>query len=298
MLTFARKIFAFSLLAVLLSLASGCVARKMVYGFLDTLVYRSIDGYFDVDGKQKSFLQAKLEEVHAWHATQELPRYVEDLRGIENRAADGLDRADVDWVYERVESARERLTARVLDDALTFLGTVSPQQVAEMEEANAKRNAKREKVLAKNEVDYIEHRSDAIAKNVKTWMGSLSENQRELIVRHARSRLAADQQRFAATKLSQSRLATALREGATRGAVRAALLAGMSSFSPEKNPHQASLRDLFVELAASATPEQKAHFLKEVQAWRADFEELSRTHRQASLSRSSGSVLSSNVSPH
>lgn len=300
---FSGKLLSVAAVASLLSLSGGCVARKMVYGYLDSIMYRIVDNAFDVDSKQKAFLNAKLDELHAWHATFELPIYVEDLRGLEARAADGLDGAEIDWVYARVEDARERLVARLLDDAVAFLVTVTPGQVAHMEEANAKRNAKREKNMGKQESDYIAHVSGRFEKNVKAWFGSITPEQRLMIQAHARWRRTLDENRLQASKANQARLAAVLgkggdKNGAQEAAVRDAFLAGMWSMSPAKNPYQASIRELLVQLAASASAEQKAHFLKEVRSWRTDFEELNRTHRQASLSRSSGSELSSNTVPH
>ena len=273
--------------ACLVALGTGCVARKVAYGFLDTIVYRSVDGYFDVDAKQKVFLKEKIAALTAWHASEELPRYVEALRALEARAVDGLDRKDIDWTYATFDAGRERIVARSMPDVLAFLQTVKPSQVDAMEEANAERNAKRKKVTALEPGAYAEKRADDLEKSMREWIGPLTAPQRAKVEAFTRAGRQADIERFAATKASQVRLAATLRENDRKTAaqdsgpdsLREVLTSGMRPLLPEANPYQAKLRDLFVEIAGLATPDQRSHFLKEVRSWRADFEELDAKHR-------------------
>jgi hypothetical protein len=265
-------LLAFALVA---ATGAGCVARKVAYGFADTFLYRAVDSYFDNDKEQKAFLKPRLAAHHQWHAASELPLYAEDLGVLEARAADGLDRADVDWAYERVDAARTRLVEHLLPDAVTFLSTVSPAQVEVMEEENAERNAKRAERLSGAESTYVAKRSASLEKNFRSWMGNLTAPQKARVEAFVRSDRAGHVARLDATRASQEALARALRANSPPETLRAAILAGMRPLKPAENSYQASLRDLVVDVAALATPSQREKFTAEVRAWRIDLQELS-----------------------
>jgi len=272
--------------ALILSAAivvTGCSARKVVYGHADLLIYREIDSTFDVDTKQKAFVQDRLRSMLAWHAREELPRYAQVMGELGARAvdADGLTRADVDWAYTRVEEARVRLVDRILPRAVEFLGTVKPEQIEDVESKNAKSNSKRTKRFALQGEEYVDERAEQVTGNFTPWIGSLTDAQKAYVRTFVVASRPLEEERFARSLSQQKAFVAMLRQQEGAPARERTLRAALRSLVPDTNPLQARYRDLVLQVAAVATSEQKMRFLREMHSWKADFEELHRKYGNA-----------------
>ena len=133
------------LLGLLLS-TGGCSLRKVAYGLANRLVMTRLTDTFHLDDKQRLAMSHKVNEIHAWHRQQELPRYVALLDAFLPKLEDGLARGELEWLMRESTAGVERFAARTAPDIATILDTLSPQQIAQA--AGEMKKSERERLYA------------------------------------------------------------------------------------------------------------------------------------------------------
>ncbi len=163
-------------------LMSGCGVRYL-YSQLDWLAPRYVADFVTLDQNQRAELDSRLEEVIAWHCSNELSEYALALRTLDaTLAKERLDVASLNDFAGQAEAAWGRLRHQITPHASALLLSLRPDQVDELQRNFEQRNDKqRKEYLSPNDAQRVKLRAERMEKQLRRWFGRLEANQRELI---------------------------------------------------------------------------------------------------------------------
>ncbi len=177
------KILLLSLVALMIG---GCTL-KASYNRLDWVLGNYLERYVELDSAQQIALKQRLAKTLAWHRTTQLPVYAIWLHSVKYDVQHGLTEAQVEQHTLELLLYWRALMMRFADDMAVLLPGLSPTQQAELFESFAAKNADYEdryiKVTRQQQRDnYTERLEDSF----ESWLGSLTESQRQWIQTAAR----------------------------------------------------------------------------------------------------------------
>ncbi|MGY2190276.1 hypothetical protein D3C87_1197650 [compost metagenome] len=269
---------------LMFSLALGACSRMgLAYRNLDVIIPWTLGDYLDMNGEQKGWLNERLKEHLSWHCTTQMPGYLDWLDRLQtmvatNQVTDAALQARALEAKQAIaETARE-----ITSSAVELLQGLDDTQVAEMNEAFAKDQRKRQAQYLKPSLDQqIKERGERMEKRLGDWLGPLNATQHQRVV--AWSNALGDQntqwianrvhwqKQFSAAVAQRhspefpQRIETLLveRERLWTPAYRQAFAAT-----------EAQARSLFVDLMAESTPEQRQRLLTKIEGVKKDFSDL------------------------
>ncbi|MHC8310438.1 DUF6279 family lipoprotein [Pseudomonas sp. GT1P32] len=269
---------------ITLSLALGACSRMgLAYRNLDVIIPWTLSDYLDMNGEQKGWLNERLKEHLSWHCTTQLPGYLDWLDRLQvmvetNQVTDAA-------LQSRTQEAKQAIaqTAReITPSAIELLQGLDDKQVAEMNEAFAKDQRKRQQDYVKPSlVQQIKERSERMEKRLDGWIGPLSPTQQQRVV--AWSNALGDQNtQWIANRVhwqKQFSAAVAQRQSPEFPQRIETLLVNRESlWTPDYRKAyantEAQARSLFVDLMAESTPAQRQRLLKKIEGVRKDFNDL------------------------
>ncbi|TPG73974.1 DUF6279 family lipoprotein [Pseudomonas mandelii] len=269
---------------ITLSLALGACSRVgLAYRNLDVIIPWTLSDYLDMNGEQKGWFNERLKEHLSWHCTTQLPGYLDWLDRLQvmvetNQVTDAALQARTQEAKQAIaQTARE-----ITPSAIELLRGLNDQQVAEMNEAFAKDQRKRQEQYLKPSLDQqIKARSQRMEKRLNDWLGPLSATQQLRVV--AWSNALGDQNtQWIANRVHWQKefsAAVAQRQSPEFPQRIETLLVNRESLwtSDYRQAYantEAQARGLFVDLMAESTPEQRQRLLKKIEGVRKDFNDL------------------------
>lgn len=272
------------LVALSLSLALGACSRVgLAYRNLDVIIPWTLSDYLDMNGEQKGWFNERLQEHLSWHCSTQLPGYLDWLDRLQvmvetNQVTDAA-------LQTRTQEARQAIaqTAReITPSAIELLQGLNDQQVAEMNDAFAKDQRKRQQDYLKPSLDQqIKERGARMEKRLNDWLGPLSPTQQQRVV--AWSNALGDQNtQWIANRVhwqKQFSAAVAQRKSPEFPQRIETLLVNRESLWTSEYRKafantEAQGRSLFVDLMAESTPAQRERLLKKIEGVRKDFNDL------------------------
>ena len=269
---------------ITLSLALGACSRVgLAYRNLDVIIPWTLSDYLNMNGEQKDWFNERLKEHLSWHCTTQLPGYLDWLDRLKvmvetNQVTDAA-------LQTRTQEAKQAIaqTAReITPSAIELLQGLDDKQVAEMNDAFAKDQRKRQEQYLKPSLDQqIKARSQRMEKRLNDWLGPLSATQQLRVV--AWSNALGDQNsQWIANRVhwqKQFSAAVAQRQSPEFPQQIETFLVNRESLwtSDYRQAYantEAQARALFVDLMAESTPEQRQRLLKKIEGVRKDFNDL------------------------
>jgi hypothetical protein len=183
----ARTIVATSAIALLASCSAiDSGAFDVAYEHADWLLQKMSTRYVELDESQAKALHARLNRLHAWHRTQELPMYADLLDQAAERVARHLSKDDITWMIHSFEERRRVGAAAVSKELAPLLLTLSPSQQAQIAGAMTRDNAHFAKTqLAPDPAALSKERTKWLTGQVQRWTGKLTPSQLERMERVA-----------------------------------------------------------------------------------------------------------------
>jgi len=276
----------FKRIAVLLTitLALGACSRMgLAYRNLDVIIPWTLSDYLDMNGEQKGWFNERLKEHLSWHCTTQLPGYLDWLDRLQ--AMVETNQVTDDALQARTQEAKQAIaqTAReITPSAIELLQGLNDQQVAEMNDAFAKDQRKRQDEYLKPSLDQqIKERAERMNKRLNDWLGPISPTQQQRVM--AWSNALGDQNKqWIANRVhwqTQFSAAVAQRHSPEFPHRIETLLVNRESLwtadyrSAYANT-EAQARSLLVDLMAESTPAQRQRLLKKIDGVRKDFTDL------------------------
>ena len=269
---------------ITLSLALGACSRVgLAYRNLDVIIPWTLSDYLDMNGEQKSWLNERLKEHLSWHCTTQMPGYLDWLERLQTMIAtnqvtdDALKARTAEAERAIAETARE-----ITPSAIELLQGLDDNQVAEMNEAFAKDQRKRQERYVKPPLDQqIKQRGERMVKRLNEWLGPLDPSQQQRVM--AWSNALGDQNtQWIANRVhwqKQFSAAVAQRQAPQFPQRIETLLVNRESlWTPAYRQAfantEAQARALFVDLMAQSTPQQRERLLTKIEGVKKDFSDL------------------------
>jgi len=184
-----RRLLQYSLLLLALIGLAGCSGVRLAYNNADTVVRWMADDYFAVEGAQEEDFKARLAGFHAWHRSEELPRYSALLTSACEKLADGLTAQELAWAWDNVWVRYRNMAERAAPELALLLPTLTPAQFVHLEKRFAKSGVEfTKKYLKGSEADQRERRDKRTLELMREWFGDLSDEQ-EAQIKGASARL-------------------------------------------------------------------------------------------------------------
>ncbi|POF43201.1 hypothetical protein B0D71_09955 [Pseudomonas laurylsulfativorans] len=267
-----------------ITLALGACSRVgLAYRNLDVIIPWTLSDYLDMNGEQKSWLDERLKEHLSWHCTTQLPGYLDWLDRLQTMiATNQVSDAALQSRTHEAEQAIAETAREITPSAIELLQGLDDKQVAEMNEAFAKDQRKRQEVYLKPSLDQqIKERGERMEKRLNDWLGPLSTNQRQRVTTWS-SALGDQNTQWIANRAhwqKQFSAAVAQRQSPQFPQRIETLLVNRESlWTPAYRQAfadtEAQARSLFVDLMADSTPNQRARLLKKIEGVRKDFSDL------------------------
>ncbi|MGF6555098.1 hypothetical protein ABIA48_001478 [Pseudomonas sp. S30_BP2TU TE3576] len=266
------------------ALALGACSRiGLAYRNLDVIIPWTLSDYLDMNGEQKSWLNERLKEHLSWHCTTQLPGYLDWLDRLQTMIA--TNQVTDTALQARAQEAEQAIaeTAReITPSAIELLQGLDDKQVAEMNEAFAKDQRKRQEEYLKPSLDQqIKERGERMEKRLKDWLGPLSTTQQQRVATWS-SALGEQNIQWLANRAhwqKQFSAAVAQRHSPQFPQRIETLLVNRESLWTPAYRHafantEAQARSLFVNLMAESTPAQRERLLKKIEGVRKDFSDL------------------------
>ena len=175
---------AVALLASCSAIDSG--AFDVAYEHADWLLQKMSTRYVDLNESQSKALHARLNRLHAWHRTQELPIYADLFDQAADRVSRRLSKDDITWIVHSFEERRRVGAAAVSKELAPLLLTLSPSQQAQIAGAMTRDNAHFARTqLEPNPAALSKERTKWLTAQVQRWTGKLTPSQLERVERVA-----------------------------------------------------------------------------------------------------------------
>ena len=269
---------------LMFTLALGaCNRMGLAYRNLDVIIPWTLSDYLDMNGEQKSWLNERLKEHLSWHCTTQMPGYLDWLDRLQTMIA--TNQVTDDALKARTAEAEKAIaeTAReIAPSAIELLQGLDDNQVAEMNEAFAKDQRKRQERYVKPPLDQqIKKRGERMVKRLNEWLGPLGPSQQQRVM--AWSNALGDQNtEWIANRVhwqKQFSAAVAQRQAPQFPQRIETLLVNRESlWTPAYRQAfantEAQARALFVDLMAQSTPQQRERLLTKIEGVKKDFSDL------------------------
>lgn len=258
----------------------GCSTVRFAYENADTYARWRLGGYLNVAGEDADWLDDRVDEFHAWHRANELPKYARLAREAEGRFADGVSREDFIWGYDAVRREARESLRKAAQMVAPLLDRLTPEQIRYIERRIAEENRTFQRdYLRGSEQERRRKRAKLAVDRLEDWVGRLSQAQVKRVREFAeraplldelrerdRKRLQADVMQIIRAREAQKRLATRVAEW-ERGRD-PAFIAGLETW----REHAIALA---VDLDRMLTPEQRSRVAGNLRRYAEDFEALS-----------------------
>lgn len=271
-------------IVLMFTLALGACSRMgLAYRNLDVIIPWTLSDYLDMNGEQKNWLNERLQEHLNWHCTTQMPGYLDWLDRLQTMiATNQVTDAELQARKAEAEAAIAETTREITPSAIELLQGLDDNQVAEMNEAFAKDQRKRqEKYLKPSLEQQIKHRAARMEKRLNDWLGPLSASQQQRVM--AWSNALGDQNtQWLANRVHwQKQFSAAVAQRHTPEfpqRIETLLVNRESLWTPAYREAfaktEAQARALFVDLMADSTPALRDRLLKKIEGVRKDFSDL------------------------
>ncbi len=247
------------LLLLVVALVAGCSAGlRLGYNQAEALTNWMVSDYVDFDPQQRDLFSQKFRALHAWHRREQLPEYSRLLRETRKRAEDGLSRDDAVWVMERSRSQVDALIRQAATDAADVLVTLTPDQVAALEQSFVRANRKvmRDWGVGRPAEEQRRSRAERQIAQIERLTGRLSREQTERVIAMSDTLPLTTDQRFADRQRRQRELIKTLQAGRSRSE--------LAAWLREWGPNWERGRDDAYARAARAATEQRAQMFADI----------------------------------
>jgi hypothetical protein len=268
-------------LIVLLALTAACSTIRFSYNHGDTLLYWWLDAYVDFEGDQSDWVKRDIGELFQWHRKTQLHDYAALLGTFQRQLAGNPTQADLLGDYREMRSRTETLAMKAVPDMVDLARSLTPDQIAQMEERFKKKNDEyRRKFVSGSIEKRQEARFDKSMEQLKLWFGSFNRDQ-EAALRRASDARPLDSNIWLEERMLRQRKILALtrkiqQEKPSKEQTGAMITALVHEFfgrmdAPERkgfyDSYLNSTTNYILTAIRIATPAQKAHAQKRMQGW-------------------------------
>ena len=168
-------------LSFIVLIVAGCTL-KATYNRLDWVLGNYLERYVELTSAQEAELKQRLATTLEWHRTTQLPVYAAWLRTVKYDVQHGLSETQVEQHTLELLLYWRTLMIRFADDMAEMLPTLNAQQQLELFASFADKNADyEERYINVSREQQRDNYTERLEDSFDSWLGSLSEQQQQLI---------------------------------------------------------------------------------------------------------------------
>jgi uncharacterized protein DUF6279 len=260
-------------------LLCGCSTVRFAYENADTYLRWKASSYLDLGGDDAEELDDRIDEFHAWHRKNELPKYVKLAAEAEQRFADGLSRQDLVWGYDSVRAQARDSLRKGAELIAPLLDRLTPEQIGQIERRIAEENRQYYRdYLRGSERERRKKRAKFAADRLEDWVGKLTQAQVERVREYAERAPMVDELRDRDRRRLQKDIIAMLRARQARARLAERVAHWESGREPGYTAALDAWRDqyfaMLMDIDRTLTPEQRARALRSMRRYAADFQAL------------------------
>lgn len=163
-------------------LLAGC-STKITYNFLDWWMTWHINRYISLEAEQRQVLTQEIKHFHAWHRSNELPRYGQLLAQLKQHLQHREMNADrLGTFADEAVSLWQASLAQLVSPTAELLGSLSDRQVKELLQNLAQQHQQyRKEYVDLSPEDLQQQRQERMEDILEDWIGRLNRSQRAQI---------------------------------------------------------------------------------------------------------------------
>ncbi len=166
-----------------LLLLMGCTMVRLAYHNADYFLLSYVDSYLDLTSEQRSYLRDRLSRRLEEHRREEIPKAVEFLQFVKKSAEDGIGPQEIDDLSSSAKHLYETVLSRTIPIFTPVLAKLSKDQIRYFKEELSERNKKfKSEYLQDDRDERLDARAERTIKRIKNWTGTVSKDQRNMIV--------------------------------------------------------------------------------------------------------------------
>lgn len=276
-----------SLIAISALVLTACSSLQLAYNYAPGLIAYRMNTYLNLDDKQQALLDQELATFAVWH-DETLPRYSTTLNQWANRLSspEPFSSTEILAIQETIEQQLQTVGARAALQLAPLLVTLGPQQLKQLQTKFKDSNDEYVSDYLKNaeRPANIKKRHARITKRFEDWLGSLTPQQRNILISVSDRRAPIIEAWYRERQLRQQALTELIQaqKNAPPSQAQEALEDYLKSLSryrePMLNAQRESLRAEWAQATAEilnlASPEQKRFLQKKLRGYAQDFAAL------------------------
>ena len=174
-----------SVIVVATLVMTACSSLQLAYNYAPGLIAYRANSYLNLDEKQQALLDQELATFAAWH-DENLPRYTSTLNQWANRLSkpEPFTGQEVLVIQETIEQQLQALGTRTAFQLAPLLVTFGPQQIKQLQSKFKEGNEEYFSDFLKNpeSPSNIKKRHARLIKRFEDWLGTLSTQQRNILI--------------------------------------------------------------------------------------------------------------------
>jgi hypothetical protein len=264
---------------VVTALLCGCSTVRFAYENADTYLRWKAGSYVELEGEAAEELDDRIEEFHAWHRREQLPKYVKLAHEASQRFSGGLSRRDVVWGYDALRAQARESLRKGGELAAPLLDRLEPEQVAQIERRFVEENRQFYRDhLRGSERERRERRAQRVVNRLEDWVGKLTQAQVERVRQYSERAPLADELRDRDRKRLQKDVVAIVRARAAQKRLAERLEHWERGREPAYEAALDKWREesyaLLLDLERTLSPEQRTRVLAQLRRYADDFEAL------------------------
>lgn len=267
----------------------ACSAARIGFNNGEFVSYWWLDSYVGFENEQKPWVRQQIGELFAWHRKTQLRGYVQLVSHIQHRDLAAVTKDDLLTDYDEGKSRVLQIVDHAAPKLADLALALTPAQIGNIEQKFAKNNNKfRKEYLHGDTAARQEFRYKKMMKQAEYWFGNFNREQEAKLRALSDARPLNNELMMAARLRQQQELIVMLQRIHAEKPSRDAAAAMIRKYAAdavdrfgnrEQQAFAVAGNDANAALVAAmmhmATPEQKRHFVNELQDWISDFNRLS-----------------------
>ncbi|WP_454870518.1 DUF6279 family lipoprotein [Pseudomonas lini] len=262
---------------------AACSRVGLAYRNLDVIIPWTLNEYLEMNHEQKDWFNERLKEHLSWHCTTQLPGYLDWLDRLQAMVeANQITDAALQTRTQEAKQAIAETAREITPSAIELLQGLDDKQVAEMNDAFAKDQRKRQEAYLEPSLEQqIRERSKRMEKRLNVWLGPLSPSQQQRVVAWSNALGDQNKQWIANRAHWQQQFSAAVAQRQSPEfpqRIETLLVNRESLWTPAYREAyantEAQARALLVDVMAESTPVQRERLLQKIEGVRKDFTDL------------------------
>lgn len=267
---------------------SGCNQISFFYDYADWYIMYKIDDYFDITDAQEDFLDPKIDQLHAWHRKEEVPRIIKFLEQVKIEVKNGFSEKNLPWIENEYKKMRMRINQKLGDDMALFLSSLNTEQIRYFEKKLEESNREHDNRPERSYDEWLERRQNRTIDRLEDWYGDLTEKQKKAVLSnikfvrqdHASHNIQRRELQKRIIKLLYKKKTTnEIRDYVTNWFMDPSIFS-TTDYNEEIEKRKTTWMDYWIKLNQILTQKQKQHALNKLQDYIDDLKDINNSREE------------------